>query len=125
MAIDGNRNLAAGTKLVATYKKAEHFCQVLKEDDVLVFQLADGTTFKSPSSAGKAITGRVSCDGWKFWSLANGATPAASTEAATDKPSEPAAAPKAKAEPKTKMTVYQDSVQRASNRLDEFWCSSC
>jgi hypothetical protein len=54
---------------VASYKKASHRCEVVATDEGLRFKLADGKLFKSPSSAGRGVTGRVSCDGWKFWSL--------------------------------------------------------
>src|SRR5215207_2496402 len=81
-----NRNLAAGTKLVATYKKAQHGCEVVATENGIAFQLADGKTYMSPSSAGKAVTGRVSCDGWKFWSLADGETTTPATDVVVTAP---------------------------------------
>ena len=75
-----------GTKLVATYKKALHPCEVVATDNGIAFQLADGKTYMSPSSAGKAITGRVSCDGWKFWSLADGQTTTPATDVVSPEP---------------------------------------
>lgn len=67
--IDGalRKSMPVGTRLVATYKGAKHEAEFV---DGGLFRIADGRTFTSPSSAGKAVTGRVSCDGWKFWSLA-------------------------------------------------------
>ena len=122
MALD-NRNLAAGTKLVATYKKAQHGCEVIATDNGIAFQLADGKTYMSPSSAGKAITGRVSCDGWKFWSLADGEMPTAADAPAT--PERKAKAPKpsvvaTKMVKLIKKLPNQKGVEEGSTR---FFCS--
>lgn len=94
-----NRNLTEGTVLSVTYKKTEHRCTVIKTDKGLAFQLTNGTTFNSPSSAGKSITGRVSCDGWKFWSVAPGMPPmeAAETPAGEAEQRKPSKAPKSSA----------------------------
>jgi hypothetical protein len=54
-----DRDLKPGTKLVARYKGQEHTAEVVK---------TDGREFKSPSSAGSAVTGHA-CNGWAFWSL--------------------------------------------------------
>ena len=68
MAIE-NRNLSPGTKLVVTYKKQEYRAEVVAGvNDKVRYQLADGREFKSPSSAGTAITGKA-CNGWAFWSV--------------------------------------------------------
>jgi hypothetical protein len=121
-----NRNLAAGTKLVATYKKAQHPCEVVATENGIAFQLADGKTYMSPSSAGKAITGRVSCDGWKFWSLAEGQTNVSAAEAPAT-PERKAKAPKASVVA-TKMVKLikklpnQKGVAEGSTR---FFCSGC
>jgi hypothetical protein len=131
MAIE-NRTLEAGTVLVATYKKVEHRCEVLKTEQGIAFQLADGKVFMSPSSAGKAITGRVSCDGWKFWSVASGTQPAAATSAETAS-TEPATAKTPKAKPAAKPAApkmvklikklpNQQAVPEGSTK---FWCSAC
>ena len=64
-----NRNLTAGTKLVARYKKQPYTCEVVEgEGGKLRYRLEDGREFKSPSAAGMAITGHA-CDGWMFWSV--------------------------------------------------------
>lgn len=124
-----NRNLAAGIVLTVTYKKAEHRCEVVKTDDGLAFRLADGQTFKSPSSAGKAITGRVSCDGWKFWSVANGAAQAASPEpeasvVATDEA--PARkAPKVSGPKMVKVVRKMPNQKAVEAGWTKFWCSAC
>ena len=65
-----NRDLAVGTKLVGRHKKTEHTCEVVQTEEGVRYQLADGRTFKSPSSAAKAVMGGVSANGWRFWSLA-------------------------------------------------------
>jgi len=69
MAIE-DRNLAVGTKLVARYKGQDHTAEVVKTEEGLRYRLADGTEFKSPSSAGSAIMGGSACNGWRFWSVA-------------------------------------------------------
>lgn len=68
MAIE-NRNLEAGTKLIAKYKKEEYRAEVIAgEEGKVKYRLADGKEFKSPSSAGTAITGKA-CNGWAFWNV--------------------------------------------------------
>ena len=64
-----NRELAAGTRLVARYKKTDRVCEVVETAEGLRYQLDDGTEHKSPSSAGKAAMDGVSCNGWRFWSV--------------------------------------------------------
>ena len=71
MAIE-NRELEPGTKLIAKYKKEEHRAEVVAgEEGKVKYRLADGREFKSPSSAGTAITGKA-CNGWAFWSIESG-----------------------------------------------------
>ena len=68
MAIE-NRDLAAGTKLIAKYKKEEFKAEVVAgEDGKVKYRLADGKEFKSLSSAGTAVTTKA-CNGWAFWSV--------------------------------------------------------
>jgi rubrerythrin len=127
MVID-NRNLAEGAVLSVTYKKAEHRCTVIKTDKGLGFQLANGSVFASPSSAGKAITGRVSCDGWKFWSLAkDGASPEFAPSGEPEVEPTTTEAPAAKVAPpkvirQIKKMPNQKSVPEGSTK---FWCSAC
>ena len=71
-----NRELTAGTKLVARYKKQEHTCEVVEVDGAIRYRLADGREFKSPSSAGSAVMGGNACNGWRFWSVAGEGQPA-------------------------------------------------
>lgn len=71
MAIE-NRELEPGTKLIAKYKKEEHRAEVIAgEEGKVKYRLANGKEFKSPSSAGTAITGKA-CNGWAFWSIESG-----------------------------------------------------
>ena len=49
-----DRNLAAGTKLVARYKGKEYTAEVVETEEGLRYRLEDGKEFKSLSSAGSA-----------------------------------------------------------------------
>ena len=60
--------MQAGVTLVAKYKGAEYRCTVVEQDDVVVWVLADGRIFKSPSAAGRAITG-TQVNGYRFWMI--------------------------------------------------------
>lgn len=81
-----NRDLPAGTKLRATYKKVEHTCTVeFGEEGKREYVLADGKRFTSPSAAGTAVMGGSACNGWRFWSV-DGAEPAAEAKPAGEKP---------------------------------------
>jgi hypothetical protein len=72
MAIE-NRDLEVGARLVGRYKKEEHFAEVVAaEDGGVRYRLSDGREFKSLSAAGSAVVGGKSCNGWRFWSLAQG-----------------------------------------------------
>ena len=51
--------------------------EVIGEDGALRFRLEDGREFTSLSSAGKAVMGGVSCNGWRFWSIAGDRKPTA------------------------------------------------
>ena len=107
MPID-DRELAAGTVLVARYKKQDRTCKVVETADGLRYRLDDGTEHKSPSSAGKAAMGGVACNGWHFWSVEG-----------TEKPKgEPKAkVAKAKKEPATKPTAHgKPAKQKAAKK---------
>jgi hypothetical protein len=71
MAIE-DRNLSIGTKLWAKYKGSIHTAEVIAvlgdASGRVAYQLPDGSTFKSPSAAGTAITGKA-CNGWAFWTV--------------------------------------------------------
>ena len=93
MAIDGGmrKELAAGMRLVASYRKETHTAEVVEgEDGKLRFRLADGREFTSPSAAGSAVMGGIACNGWRFWSLgtdeAEEPKPAAAKQSRTKTP---------------------------------------
>ncbi len=66
-----DRNLTVGTRLVATFHKKKHFCEVVQASDGLGYQLnSTGVIYKSLSSAGSAVMDGVACNGWRFWSIA-------------------------------------------------------
>ena len=80
-----NRNLEPGTRLIARYKKETYHAEVVAgAEGKVLYKLADGREFKSPSSAGTAITSKA-CNGWSFWSL--------DTDAAPEQPPETEATP--------------------------------
>jgi hypothetical protein len=89
MVIENRGAVVAGTKLVATYKKQQYVCTVEPGDDGKLAFNYDGKSYGSPSSAGTAIIG-TACNGWRFWSLADGA--AASNGTAKPKTKSQAAA---------------------------------
>ena len=64
-----NRNLEAGTRLVARYKGQTYSAEVVQTEEGLRYRLEDGRDFKSPSAAGSAVMGGTACNGWRFWSL--------------------------------------------------------
>ena len=108
MAIE-DRNLKAGTKLVARYKGQEHPAEVVKTEQGLRYRLEDGREFKSPSSAGSAIMGGSACNGWRFWSVAG-------TEAAKPKAAK-------KAEKKAKANQGNGLITRLED--GRWFCSAC
>ena len=120
MPID-DRNLEAGTRLVAQYKGIDHALTVEQTDAGLRYRLEDGREFKSPSAAGKAVMGGIACNGWRFWSVAGqvpahwGRPKARKATKAAKKP-----APKrAKKAPKPKAKAA-----RAASR-DAYGCGAC
>ena len=72
-----NRDLGAGARLVATYKKQTYFCNVEKDGDRTAYVLEDGRRFTSLSAAGSALMDGKAANGWRFWSLFEGDNPAA------------------------------------------------
>jgi hypothetical protein len=112
-----DRNLKAGQRLVATYKKQDYACTVKSTKDGLRFALDDGTEYKSPSSAGSAVMGGSACNGWRFWTPASEAKKAAATKAETKK---------APAKKKAKLTFApMDDQAGASDGNVRFFCSGC
>ena len=107
-----NRNLDAGTVLRARHKGQEHTCEVVETDDGLRYRLDDGHEFTSPSSAGKAAMGGVSCNGWHFWSLAGEGKP--TVRAAPKKPVRAKAEKEGKAKAKKPATEHKAAVEHAT-----------
>ena len=83
-----DRNLSPGTVLAGRYKGETYRCTVTttEEGSKLRYRLEDGREFKSPSSAGSAVMGGKSVNGWQFWSLATGTAADADTDEAESKP---------------------------------------
>ena len=76
-----NRDLKAGQKLLARYKRQDHTILVLAgENGDLAFELDNTTIYKSLSTAGNAVTGG-SVNGWRFWSLEGELKPKRDAEA--------------------------------------------
>ena len=57
-----------GVTLVARYKGLDYACQVVDEDGALRYVLTDGRNFRSPSAAGRAVTGSQ-VNGYRFWTI--------------------------------------------------------
>ena len=116
-----NRNLSAGTRLVATYRKQHYACIVTPDENgKLMYVLENGRAFKSPSAAGSDVMGGVACNGWRFWSV-EGEAPA-QTEAKPEK--QPKAA-------KAKASGEHRAIKRVPNQKGvpeggvRWFCDSC
>ena len=114
-----NRNLEAGTRLVARYRGQTHSAEVVQTEDGLRYRLEGGREFKSPSAAGSAVMGGVACNGWRFWSL-EGQEPAPRER----KPKEPKE-PKAKAKGKFRTIKKLPNQQGLEEGQVRYWCSAC
>ncbi len=129
-----NRDLKAGTRLVARYRGKEHVCEVVQTGDGIAYRL-EGKDYNSPSSAGRVVTGGVAVNGWRFWSLDGELKPAREKKAAkaaktektpakraTKAPAKAKAAKKggkAKSKPKA-----AKKAQRAASKA-EYGCGAC
>jgi hypothetical protein len=116
-----NRNLEAGTRLMATYKKVQHICIVEQGEDgkdgKAEFVLEGGRRFKSPSSAGSAVMGGQPCNGWRFW------TPESEVKQPRVKgPSKPTEKPDTKQNRLIRKAANQKSVPDGHARL---FCAAC
>ena len=60
--------MKAGLTLVGKYKGGQYTCEVVEHDERLYFVLPKGEVFRSPSAAGKAVTGAAT-NGYRFWSV--------------------------------------------------------
>jgi hypothetical protein len=129
-----NRELAAGTRLVARYKKQDRTCEVVETADGLRYRLDDGTEHKSPSSAGKAAMDGVACNGWRFWSVEGTEAPKREPRAKADKPPKAKKEPAAK-KPKTRAAKKSGKAKGAKSKKskamrtaatgDSFGCGAC
>lgn len=127
-----NRELAAGTRLVARYKKQDRTCEVVETTEGLRYRLDDGQEFKSLSTAGKVAMAGVACNGWRFWSIAGEeATKPKKAKTTKAKRERPAKRPaKAKAAPKTgkakSAKPKKGQAARAAAHSDaSYGCSVC
>ena len=114
-----NRNLGVGTKLVANYKKQRYVCTVeaAEEGEGVLYVLEDGSKHKSPSAAGMKVMGGKAVNGWRFWSLEGGATPA--SNGATEKPPR-------QAKPKAKKLIFKTPNQQNLKEGEVRWfCAAC
>jgi hypothetical protein len=128
-----NRELAAGTRLVARYKKQDRTCEVVETADGLRYRLDDGTEHRSPSSAGKAAMDGVACNGWRFWSIEGTETPKREPKAKAEKPvKEPTAKKSAKTKAAPKKSAKAKSAKpkkakamRAAASDASYGCGAC
>ena len=120
MAID-NRDLPAGTRLAANYKKQRHVCtlEANEEGEGVAFVLESGKRFKSPSAAASAVMGGKAVNGWRFWSL-EGEAPAGAPAAPTE--------PKGKAKKGTRSKKLISKVPNHAGDAEgarRYWCTAC
>jgi hypothetical protein len=129
-----NRELAAGTRLVARYKKQDRTCEVVETADGLRYRLDDGTEHRSPSSAGKAAMDGVACNGWRFWSVEGTEKPKREPKAKVDKPARAEKEPAAKKPAKTKAAPKKSAkakgakkgkALRAAASGESYGCGAC
>ena len=118
MAIE-NRELAAGTKLIAKYKGEHWRLEVLPGEPKTYGFVGKrpkdaAQVYKSPSSAGSAVMGGTACNGWRFWSV-EGATEVKTT-AATKTTTKKASTKKATRKPRAQ--AKPAVLQRHKNQKD-------
>jgi Protein of unknown function (DUF2924) len=121
-----NREIAAGTVLTARYKKADRTCEVVETPDGLRYRLDDGSDHKSPSSAGKAVTGGA-CNGWVFWSVQGAEPTPRATKPKAEKPAKVKAPAKAKASKKAKSAKQPKGKPMRVRATDDasYGCGAC
>jgi hypothetical protein len=119
-----NRELAAGTRLVARYKKTDRTCEVVETPDGVRYRLDDGTEHRSPSSAGKAAMGGVACNGWRFWSLEGEQKPARAAKPKASKPAKAAKAAPKKAAKAKKGAKAKGKAAKSESRAS-YGCAAC
>ena len=118
-----NRDLTAGTRLVARYKKQDRTCEVVETDDGLRYRLDDGTEHRSPSSAGKAAMGGIAANGRRFWSV-EGTESKPKAEKSAKAKKEPAAKKPAKAKAAKKGKAKKPKASRMASDAS-YGCGAC
>jgi hypothetical protein len=112
---------------VARHKKQDFVCEVVQTDDGIRYRMG-GKDFNSPSSAGRAVTGGVAVNGWKFWSLEGTlkerAPKAEKPAKAAKGKSAKAVKPKAKKGAKKSAKKATKKVARAASH-DSYGCGVC
>jgi hypothetical protein len=130
-----NRDLAAGTRLVAKYKGEQWTIEVLPGEPKtygFVGKRPDGAAqvFKSPSAAGSAVMGGTACNGWRFWSLEGGEASPTPVRTATAKTSKAASAKTPRAGRKareTKTVIFEKYKDQGGLKDGEvrYVCHAC
>jgi hypothetical protein len=114
-----NRDLPAGTRLVAKYKKQAFVCTVEEDAEGKRTYVVDGKAFTSPSAAGSHVMGGTACNGWRFWSVEGEEPP--STEKPVNQPK--ANGPKAKKP--AKLISKTPNQKGAPEGEVRFFCNAC
>ena len=119
-----NRNLSVGTRLVAKYKKEQHVCTVIAapEGEGVLFELAGGKTFKSPSAAASAVMGGNAANGWRFWSVEGDAPVTDTLLAGAAKPEKPKRTGGRRKTSKLFRRLPDTGLEEGQHRI---WCSAC
>ena len=127
-----NRNLTAGTRLVANYRGTPYVCTVEagEEGEGVLYALEDGKKFKSPSAAGSAVMGGTACNGWRFWTVEGEEPPAKETKPkATGKKeggkSSGAKTRKRRTTTSTKLIYAMPDQTGVPDGMARFWCNAC
>jgi hypothetical protein len=126
MAVE-NRNLEAGTRLVANYKKQRYVCSVEAAEggEGVAFVLEDGSRHKSPSAAAMKVMGGKAVNGWRFWRIESGdeAVASADIDELLKNASKPTKEPKVR---KPKKLIYRSpNQQRVAEGKTRWFCCAC
>ena len=118
-----NRNLSAGTRLVAKFKGTHYGCIVTPDETGrLMFVLENGLAFKSPSAAASSVMGGIAANGWRFWSIEGEAPAPTEAPATTEKPEKAPKPAKAKSAKIIRRTPNQKGVPEGGVR---WFCDAC
>ena len=122
-----DRNLAAGTRLAANYKKVRYVCEVGADEEGNQTFTVDGKTFKSPSAAASHVMGGQAANGWRFWTPEGEATTpdvAADNGETKAKPERKARA--ARSPRKFKLIkVMEEQPSDLEEGQVAYWCAAC